>query len=71
MDPRPPLLAVQDGLFWRGLRGVTAKDAAGTNWIEADENGKVVVGSGTTRLFSIDGSGNVPSNGIITASTTV
>ena len=46
-------------------------DTAGTMWVEEDANGKVVIGTGTTRLFSIDASGNVLAKGTITASTTV
>ena len=47
-------------------------DTAGTNWIEEDANGLVVIGTGTTRLMSINpATGNVLVKGTITASTTV
>ena len=43
-------------------------DANGTKWIEEDSMGKVVVGSGATRLFSIDASGNLVAKGTLTGS---
>lgn len=46
-------------------------DVNGTMWVEEDANGKVVIGTGSTRLFSVDASGNVLAKGTITASTTV
>ena len=63
-----------DGTDWACVPGIIggkiALDDTGATWIQKDASGKVVVGTGTTRLFSIDSSGNVLAKGTITASTT-
>ena len=48
----------------RSVRRV-ALDSAGTMWVEEDAAGKVVIGEGSTRLFSVDGRGNVRARGKI------
>jgi len=44
-------------------------DAAGAMWVQ-EVDGKVVIGTGTTRLFSIDNAGNVIAKGTISGSGT-
>gem|GEM_PF-4219580 len=64
---RTDTATVADGIALRAAQGQKiALDAAGNIWVQEDATGKVVVGTGSTRLFSIDATGNVVAKGTLT-----
>jgi hypothetical protein len=52
------------------LSGPVYLDRAATVWVKEDSTGRVVIGRGDTRLFSIDTNGNAVALGTVTNSGT-
>jgi hypothetical protein len=64
---RTDTASLADGIALRTAQGQKiALDADGNLWVQEDETGKVVIGTGSTRLFSIDASGNMVAKGTLT-----